>query len=37
MTAVEQLVYVEKYFENYAGRMNSVSDIYRVVFYPASI
>lgn len=37
MTAVEQLVYVEKYFENYAGRMNSVADIYRVVFYPASI
>jgi RNAse (barnase) inhibitor barstar len=37
MSAVEQLVYVEKYFGNYAWRMNSVADIYRVVFYPVSI
>jgi hypothetical protein len=37
MTPVEQLVYVERYFQNYAGRMHSVEDIYRVVFYPASI
>jgi len=37
MSAVEQLPYVEKYFENYSGRMQSVEDIYRVVFYPAAI
>lgn len=37
MSPVQQLVYVEKYFENYKGRMHSVEDIYRVVFYPAAI
>lgn len=37
MSAIAQLSYVERYFENYSGRMHSVEDIYRVVFYPASI
>jgi len=37
MSAVEQLKYVEAYFAPYANRMKWVEDIYRVVFYPASI
>lgn len=35
MSAVEQLAYVEKYFEPYAGQMRSVYDCYIVVFAPA--
>lgn len=35
MTLVQQLVYVEKYFAPYAGRMNDVYDCYLVVFAPA--
>jgi len=37
MSAIEQLPYVEAYFARYANRMQSVEDIYRVVFYPAAI
>ncbi|GAB3282440.1 hypothetical protein GCM10027347_58750 [Larkinella harenae] len=35
MTLVQQLVYVEKYFAPYAGRMTDVYDVYLVVFAPA--
>ena len=35
MTGVQQLVYVEKYFAPYAGRMYDVYDMYIVVFAPA--
>ena len=37
MTASEQMVYVEKYFEPYKGRLNSLDDLYTVVFYPAAL
>jgi len=37
MTAVEQLVYVEKYFQPFAGRLNTVDDVYLVVFCPAGV
>lgn len=35
MTSVQQLVYVEKYFAPYAGRMVDVYDVYLAVFAPA--
>jgi len=35
MSAVDQLVYVERYFAPYAGRMNDAYDVYLVVFAPA--
>ena len=34
MTALEQLDYVEDYLSPYAGRMNSVLDVYMAVFSP---
>lgn len=34
MTAVEQLDYVQKYFEQYKGRLTSFTDTYMAVFYP---
>lgn len=37
MTQIEQLVYVEKYFNPYKGRLNSLEDVAMVVFYPAAI
>ncbi|WP_080057282.1 hypothetical protein [Spirosoma aerolatum] len=35
MDAIEQLVWVERYFAPYAGQMHSVYDCYIVVFAPA--
>ncbi|GAB3754584.1 transglycosylase SLT domain-containing protein [Spirosoma pomorum] len=35
MTAVDQLLYVERYFQPYAGRMTDVYDVYLVIFAPA--
>lgn len=34
MTAVGQLDYVQKYFEQYKGRLTSFTDTYMAVFYP---
>lgn len=35
MSAVDQLLYVERYFQPYAGRMSDVYDVYLVIFAPA--
>lgn len=35
MEAVEQLIWVERYFAPYAGQMHNVYDVYIVVFAPA--
>ena len=35
MSLVEQLVYIEKYFAPYAGKMTDVYDVYLAVFAPA--
>lgn len=37
MTAVRQLDYVEKYFNQYKGRINNLGDCYMAVFWPAGI
>lgn len=37
MTAVEQLDWVEKYFQPYRGRMKTLSDIYMAVLWPAAV
>lgn len=37
MTAVQQLDYVEKYFNQYRGRINNLGDCYMAVFWPAGI
>lgn len=37
MTAVEQLEYVEKYFQPYKGRMETLEDAYMAVFWPRAI
>ncbi|MDR2684213.1 MAG: transglycosylase SLT domain-containing protein [Prevotellaceae bacterium] len=37
MTNVAQLDYVYKYFKNYSGRINSVYDLYKIVFFPAML
>ena len=37
MTAVEQLAYVEKYLEPYAGRVRTLEDLYCAVLWPAAI
>lgn len=37
MTAVEQLDYVEKYFNQYKGRINNLGDCYLAVFYPRAM
>lgn len=37
MTAVQQLDYVEKYFQPYKGKMKSFADVYICVFYPAAL
>ena len=37
LTRVEQLDYVLKYFEPFAGKMKSFYDVYLVVFFPAAI
>ena len=37
MTAVEQLDYVEMYFQPYAGRLSSLEDIYMAILWPRAI
>lgn len=37
MTATEQMVYVEKYFKPFAGKINSIHDLYAVVFFPVML
>lgn len=37
MTQLEQLVYVEKYFQPYKGRLNSLEDLYMAILWPAAI
>lgn len=37
MGAVEQLDYVEKYLAAYRGKMESLTDVYLSVFYPAAV
>jgi hypothetical protein len=37
MTAEEQLTYVEDYLAPYAGRLNSIEDVYMSILYPAAI
>lgn len=37
MTVLEQLDYVEKYFTPYAGRVNSLADLYMSILYPVAV
>ena len=37
MSAVEQLVYVEKYFQPYARQIASLEDLYLAILWPAAI
>lgn len=37
MSNVEQLTYVYKYLARYAGRIDSLTDLYLCVFYPAAV
>lgn len=37
MDALDQLVYVEKYFQPYKGKMKSLTDVYLAVFYPSAV
>jgi len=37
MTAESQLLYVEKYFLPYRGRLNTLSDVYMAILWPAAI
>lgn len=37
MTAEQQLVYVEKYFKPYRGRLRTLSDHYMAILWPAAI
>jgi hypothetical protein len=37
MTAVQQLDWVEKYFQPYVGRIRNIDDMYMAVFWPAGI
>lgn len=37
MSSVQQLDYVEKYFNQYKGRINNIGDCYMAVFWPAAI
>lgn len=37
MNALDQLVYVEKYFQPYKGKMKSFTDVYLAVFYPSAV
>jgi len=37
MGAVEQMDWVEKYFEPHAGKLNSQSDIYAAIFFPLAV
>lgn len=37
MTAIEQMEYVYAYFKPYAGRLNSLGDVYMAILWPAGI
>jgi len=37
MTNVEQLTWVYKYFLPYKGKIHNVYDVYKIVFFPASL
>lgn len=37
MSATEQLTYVEKYYQPYAGKMHTAGDLYLATFYPLAI
>lgn len=37
MTPEQQLDYVEAYFEDYAGRLHTIEDIYMAILYPKAI
>lgn len=37
MNALDQLVFVEKYFQPYKGKMESLTDVYLAVFYPSAV
>jgi hypothetical protein len=37
MSNVEQLDYVYKYFKTYAGRINSITDLYTITFFPRAL
>ena len=37
MTAVQQMDYVQKYFEQYKGKISNITDCYMAVFYPKAM
>lgn len=37
MTAVQQLDYVEKYFQPYKGKLNTLADLYMAILWPAGV
>lgn len=37
MTGKQQMVYVERYFQPYKGRMRSQTDVFTAVFFPANL
>jgi hypothetical protein len=37
MTAVDQLDFVEKYLQPFKGKMNSLSDVYATILFPAAV
>lgn len=37
MTAEQQLVYVEKYFQPYKGRLSTLADLYMAILWPAGV
>ena len=37
LTPIDQLVYVEKYFKPFTGKMNNPNDAYLAVFYPSAM
>jgi hypothetical protein len=37
MSAVEQLDYVEQYLSSYAGRLNTLEDVYMAILWPTAI
>ena len=37
LTNVQQLYYVYKYFDGYSGRITSVYDLYKIVFFPVML
>jgi hypothetical protein len=37
MTAVDQLDYVERYFQPYKGKMSTISDVYMAILWPKAV